>query len=109
MGLAERERGGERDEEESVGTMAERERKRGMDGQHRQNRCPALLPFSSQLVVASLYRQINIRLMWPAAAVTTDSCLQVNRMSPGWMRTCVQRLVQMAPASQDGLQVQEQR
>lgn len=71
LGLAERERWGERR------TIAER--KRGMDGQHRKNRCPALFPFSSLLVAVSLYRQINIRLMWPAAAVATKQSPQSAR------------------------------
>lgn len=56
-------------------------------------------------LAASLYRQINIRLMWPPAAAAADGHV----MPPGWTRTCVQRWVQMASAAQDGLPVQEPR
>lgn len=52
-------------------------------------------------LAASLDRQINIRLMWPPAAAAADGHV----MLPGW--TCVQRWVQMASATQDGLAVQE--
>lgn len=39
-----------------------------------QTDCPALLTFGSQLAAVSLYRQISIRLMWPAPAVAGPKC-----------------------------------